>query len=507
MSSFLCFICHSTVNNDTNEETREKYKEIIGIYLCLDSHLCYICCHIVNKLWLFKSVCLKRSLEYPMLFSEKGTLNLQKTELVVQTICLEETCNQYGNRNINSKTHHIQCEDTNSLHHEEYPDNPLHHQSYVDNRYVKLVDDGKEFDEFFQQDDMADSLDEIQHMDDQIEATFSQYSPEDNFKETRNDNDDQYFEPDNPITDNFNTDLENDILSPTNDAISREITEIQEETRKKDKKKSKKGKKKEFEKITLTLEQQKTELERRRKEKKYMEAEFKCYNCALGFLFKDTYQTHMMRHEESNGEYRCVTCTLRFATPAVLRAHTAGHRERYECARCAAQVTPRARHTHARACYPGRTDSVACHLCGGMFADGSALQQHLKRFHQMKTSTRSYSCSVCGKTYSNQAAVRTHMIKHINRKFTCSECGSKFSSPYTLAQHSKKHSTTNKSLALQRPTAQPIHHDTMPDLFTHVPRTEGFKSAYQETYRSSAVRPPRAAQSGCLSPLWKTISG
>lgn len=31
MSSFLCFVCHSTVNADTNEETREKYREVIGM--------------------------------------------------------------------------------------------------------------------------------------------------------------------------------------------------------------------------------------------------------------------------------------------------------------------------------------------------------------------------------------------------------------------------------------------------------------------------------------------
>lgn len=31
MSSFLCFICHNTVNSDTNEETREKYRDVVGM--------------------------------------------------------------------------------------------------------------------------------------------------------------------------------------------------------------------------------------------------------------------------------------------------------------------------------------------------------------------------------------------------------------------------------------------------------------------------------------------
>lgn len=63
-------------------------------------------------------------------------------------------------------------------------------------------------------------------------------------------------------------------------------------------KKRKKSKKKDYKKIVLSIEDQKIELESNRRKKKYLEAEFKCYNCALGFLFKDTYQTHMMRHEE-----------------------------------------------------------------------------------------------------------------------------------------------------------------------------------------------------------------
>lgn len=78
---------------------------------------------------------------------------------------------------------------------------------------------------------------------------------------------------------------ENDTTAETNDE-------------KKQSKRKKHKSKKNLKKVVLTIEQQKMELESKRKEKKYLEAEFKCYNCAIGFLFKDTYQAHMMRHEE-----------------------------------------------------------------------------------------------------------------------------------------------------------------------------------------------------------------
>ncbi|KAI5637177.1 drought induced 19 protein (Di19), zinc-binding domain-containing protein [Phthorimaea operculella] len=331
MSSFLCFLCHSTVNADTNEEIREKYREVVGMHLCMDSHLCYICCHVLNKLWLFRAVCLKRSLEYPVLFSEKGTLNLQRNDLEIHAICSDDTCGQYHNRNLHSKLFRMSYEDVNTTQSQE---DALNQYADVENRYVKFEDDRTDFDDYFHQVN-EEAIPDIETPQDKREERY------------------EY--------------LDN----------------------------------------ATDLEEQKAELDKRRKEKKYLEAEFKCYNCALGFLFKDTYQAHMMRHEESNGEHR-----------------------------------------------------VACHLCGGVFQDGAGLQQHLKRFHQTKTSTRTYPCGVCGKTYANQAAVRihmmtypcgvcgktyanqaavrTHMIKHINRKFDCNECSSTFSSPYTLAQHKKK---------------------------------------------------------------------
>lgn len=38
MSSFLCFVCHSTVNADTNEDTRDKYREVIGMNVSCSFH-------------------------------------------------------------------------------------------------------------------------------------------------------------------------------------------------------------------------------------------------------------------------------------------------------------------------------------------------------------------------------------------------------------------------------------------------------------------------------------
>ncbi|KAJ2942308.1 hypothetical protein O0L34_g15854 [Tuta absoluta] len=453
MSSFLCFLCHSTVNADTNEEIREKYREVVGMHLCMDSHLCYICCHVLNKLWLFRAVCLKRSLEYPVLFSEKGTLNLQRNDLEIHSICSDDACGQYHNRNMHSKLFQMSYDDVNTTQSQEDAQNQY---ADVENRYTQFEDDQTEFDDYFHQVNEEPIIEPIENMgeekyeylDHAIEYHVKEVDSNYNFN-TEYANDDQNDEidyPDESFNDSpeeYNVDGEISVPITDNVVPNETVTDVEntEEIAPKEvakKKKSKKSKKNGYEKIILSLEEQKAELDKRRKEKQYLESEFKCYNCAQGFLFKDTYQAHMMRHEESNGEYRCEICTLRFASPAVLRTHNANHAEVYACAACDTRVCKRARHTHARRCAGERGEGVACHLCGGVFQDDAGLQQHLKRFHKSKTSNRTYPCGVCGKTLATRAAVRTHMIKHINRKFECNECASTFGSPYSLAQHKKR---------------------------------------------------------------------
>ncbi|CAK1592321.1 unnamed protein product [Parnassius mnemosyne] len=440
MSSYLCFICHSTVNCETNEETRERYREVVGMNLCPDSHLCYICCHVLNKLTLFRSICLKRSLEYPVLFSEKGALYLQRSDIELHVQCPDEACQQVRN----SKSYEISYEcDQNNVN-DNYSDKTHEFVKFEeDNDYIHPNDlsiaptsnadnynDFNEFDTIVNEDVLENANNEPDRLqndgDGEVNYEINDYN-EDNGC-------------DDKMTDAYNSDND-EANTETADAINNDPNS-QKDCNKNDgirKRKSKKSRKKSFEKIKLTLEQQKAELEANRRDKKYIESEFKCYNCALGFLFKDTYQAHMMRHEESNGEYRCTLCTLRFASPSVLRSHVSLHSERYRCVVCEALLRPRARVKHSMECLRGDTvDNVACHLCAKLFKDTSGLQQHLRRVHSSKTG-RVYPCGICGETFRNQPAVRTHMLKHLKRKFSCDRCPAFYSSPYSLMQHKKRH--------------------------------------------------------------------
>ncbi|KAI8431443.1 hypothetical protein MSG28_015962 [Choristoneura fumiferana] len=380
MSSMLCFICNNTIYEDTNEDTREKYRELVGMKLSLDSHLCHICCHLLNKLWLFKSICLRRSMEFPVLFSDKGAVTLITSNTETTNLCPDiEECD--------TNTH------TNIFHFT--TDKEANHNDL--NQYVAL------------EDNLDVTVDVTKENDKDIEEI--NYKNEEHIS-------DQEFEDTINNTDNLASDDE----------------ETKSDDREFDMAKD-------FDRVILSLEEQKAELEAKRREDKYLEAEFKCYNCGLGFLFKDTYQVHMMRHEESNGSHLCPVCALRFASAPTLRAHLVCHAERAACRRCGRAVRPTRKRAHAARCRCRRAPQAPCPSCGHTFPDANGLQQHIKRFHLSKTSNKTYSCNTCGKTYNNQAAVRTHMIKHINKKFTCDQCPSTFSSPYTLAQHKKKHTS------------------------------------------------------------------
>ncbi|XP_045782913.1 putative zinc finger protein 286B [Maniola jurtina] len=490
-SSVLAFAGARVVPSETNEKTRERYRDVIGVYLSPDTQLCYICSYLLNKLTIFKAICLNRILEYPAALSQKYPMKLQKSDLEIHILCPEkcyeykqihsdktyqfnhsDDSNDYNNTEYNNDNEYSN-NDSEYIHNDtEYMNNDInndteyinsHIQHIHSDRHVVLEENVIEqfnyenYDSNNYKRNCSNDKSELAIYNKDFNVPKNQeYDNAIDYGARNDDNDiiDSNIEHDDIRNDDqasiydIKVEIDNENLLETNidnyhnsqkvnnDTELNNKNSRQEDTKavKKSKKKSDKG----FKRIILSLEKQKAELEANRKEKKYLEAEFKCYNCALSFLFKDTYQAHMMRHEESNGEYQCRTCTLRFATPASLRIHAACHSERYLCRSCGVSLKPRGKRRHS-CLQPREPQSVACHLCGNLLKDANGLQQHLKRVHASKASGRRYACNVCGDSYTRQGALRTHMIKHINRKFHCDQCAGTYSSPYTLNQHKKTH--------------------------------------------------------------------
>lgn len=220
-------------------------------------------------------------------------MNLQKSDTELYIQCLDEACQELGR----GKCYHFSyIEEDNDL-----PYNDCNQQ------YEKLEDDN----DYINPDIFTRNVDseksEINTFDTKLKTDnelgnallYTQtdlldikYTTTGDYGDHQNDIDES------PSNNDVDEGIEGTIEG---DDEQRSTSNIKEVIKKKHK--SKKSKKNGFGKIILSLEEQKIELEANRRKKKYIEAEYKCYHCALGFLFKDTYQAHMMRHEEVITKY------------------------------------------------------------------------------------------------------------------------------------------------------------------------------------------------------------
>lgn len=287
--------------------------------------------NILKYFFLYLLLVFKNKL-FILYFREKGTLNLQKSDLELNVLCPED-CNQYQRTKIYQFTYDIDANDTNDNNQNEYV--KLEHDNdfndyFTQCRYQNVKNNDEIESNYHCKSKASEAVNDFDYDNDGIRDSINENN--DVNTDVINDNDDGYQDseeendenntPFNDFNENNETKIDKNVDNETvteqklyneenevNDItqtveLNDEIMEIDENNETNDdmnvskKKKVKKTKKKGFKKIILSLEEQKAQLEANRKEKKYLESEFKCYNCAIGFLFKDTYQAHMMRHEE-----------------------------------------------------------------------------------------------------------------------------------------------------------------------------------------------------------------
>ncbi|XP_042291743.1 zinc finger and SCAN domain-containing protein 2-like [Thunnus maccoyii] len=78
----------------------------------------------------------------------------------------------------------------------------------------------------------------------------------------------------------------------------------------------------------------------------------------------------------------------------------------------------------------------SCSVCGKCFVQKSGLDYHLK----IHTGEKPFSCSVCGKSFTQKSGLDYHLKTHTGEKpFSCSVCGKKFAHKGTLNYHMATH--------------------------------------------------------------------
>ncbi|XP_039618253.1 zinc finger protein 287-like [Polypterus senegalus] len=107
----------------------------------------------------------------------------------------------------------------------------------------------------------------------------------------------------------------------------------------------------------------------------------------------------------------------------------------YSCSECGKEFSQKRYLQGHQRIHTGEK-AYSCSECGKQFSVRHNLQRH-RRLH---TGEKPYCCSECGKKFSQRSQLLTHKSIHTGEKaFSCSECGKQFSCSRNLQTHIKTH--------------------------------------------------------------------
>ncbi|XP_030033546.2 zinc finger protein 85 [Manduca sexta] len=193
-----------------------------------------------------------------------------------------------------------------------------------------------------------------------------------------------------------------------------------------------------FDVLYLNVDEQKKEIEEKKRSEKYKQWCLKCDDCGESFMFRLEYEEHRKRHDLISGQHACKICRLRFKSNDVLSQHTLAHKRRFVCRSCGSKFK-RWSHcvVHREKCGSNSTPAV-CAVCAKIFGDHHSMTIHMKTVHE---NTKKYVCEHCVKVFGTKQRLTVHIRSHTGLKpFSCDKCSRSFATHSNLRAHSKVHS-------------------------------------------------------------------
>lgn len=135
--------------------------------------------------------------------------------------------------------------------------------------------------------------------------------------------------------------------------------------------------------------------------------------------------------------FQCDTCDATFVNFSEFHQHnrTHGH-QRYQCNICEKWFSKRY-HMKNHMTIHTMVKSFGCTLCSNTYTNQGNLDRHIRVFHHKE---KRHVCPECGKSFSQTTILRQHMSIHTSeRKFTCDICQKKFKTEAYLILHRNRH--------------------------------------------------------------------
>ncbi|XP_051943272.1 zinc finger protein 777-like isoform X2 [Hippocampus zosterae] len=109
--------------------------------------------------------------------------------------------------------------------------------------------------------------------------------------------------------------------------------------------------------------------------------------------------------------------------------------KRFTCSVCGKTFSQKARFTAHRRTHE-QERRFSCSMCHKTFIQKASLVSHMR----MHTGEKPFSCPVCGKTFTRKDCMETHVRIHTGEKpFACSFCGRAFTLKQNMFRHMRMH--------------------------------------------------------------------
>ncbi|CAL8098765.1 unnamed protein product [Orchesella dallaii] len=165
---------------------------------------------------------------------------------------------------------------------------------------------------------------------------------------------------------------------------------------------------------------------------------FACVFCGKTFSCQPNLNHHILHHINEKG-FECRFCKSTFVTQGKFKRHIAqvhSSDHSYSCVMCGKSFSTNGgltTHIHSHT----REKPFTCSLCAKNFINNSQLQRHINTIHKK---IKRYTCKICGRGCLDLSALNIHVRRHIGETtLECKLCNKRFCTATELKRHEVSH--------------------------------------------------------------------